>query len=78
MWKNETECGIHATRFIMSWVRMGGTFKYGKDYDNFEAWLKSLKINGGNLSEQDVEHIVHLARNGKMELEHNAKMWLEK
>lgn len=76
MWKNETECGIHATRFIMSWVRMGGTLKYGKDYDDFEEWLKTLIIDGKNLSGKDVDHILILALNGKMELEYSAKKFL--
>ena len=33
----------YATRFIMSWVRSGGTFgKHGKGYDDFRKWLESL------------------------------------
>lgn len=76
MWSNETENGIHVTRFIMSWVRMGGKLRTGKDYDNFEAWLKTLIVDGKNLSDQDVNHILDLSKNGKMELEYLAKQFL--
>lgn len=76
MWTNETECGIHVTRFIMSWVRMGGSLRTGRDYHNFEAWLKTLIVDGKNLSDQDVNHILDLSKNGKMELEHLAKEFL--
>ena len=78
MWSNKTKCGIEATRFIASWVRVGGTLRTGKDYDNFEAWLRSFKVDGKNLSEEDVEHITNLAWCGKMELEHLAKEFLAK
>lgn len=76
MWSNETECGIYVTRFIASWIRKGGTLRFGEDYENFETWLRSLKIDGKHLSDQDVYHITHLARNGKMELENSAQKYL--
>ena len=78
MWKNETECGIHVTRFIMSWVRSGGELRYGKDYEDFEEWLNTIKVDGKNLSDQDVNHIMDLATNGKMELEYLAKEFLKR
>lgn len=78
MWKNETECGIHATRFIMSWVRSGGELRYGKDYDDFKEWLGTIKVDGKNLSDQDVNHIMDLATNGKMELEYLAKEFMKR
>lgn len=77
MWSNKTECGIHATRFIASWIRVGGTLETGRDYKNFEAWLRTLKVDGENLSEQDVKHISDLAWNGKMELECSARQFLK-
>lgn len=77
MWKNETECGIHATRIIMSWVRAGGTFScVGDGYDDFREWLNTLMIDDEPLSDKDVDHIVNLAQNGKMELEYSAKKFL--
>lgn len=78
MWSNETECGIHATRFIMSWVREGGTFtRVGIGYEAFEDWLKTLIVDGKPLSDNDVNHILHLAKGGKMELECSAKNFIK-
>ena len=62
----------YATRFIMSWVRSGGTFdKRGKGYDDFRNWLESLE-----LKTEDIEDIMFLARNGKLELEVSAKKFI--
>lgn len=77
MFNNNTKCSIHATRFIMSWVRMGGTLKYGKDYQNFEDWLKTLIVDGKPLPDEDVDHIIALAKCGKLELEVSAKAFLK-
>jgi uncharacterized membrane protein len=63
----------YATRFIMSWVRVGGTFsKRGEGYKEFEDWLRIL-----GLSDEDVEYVVNLARNGKLELEVSAKNYMQ-
>lgn len=78
MWSNKTKCGIEVTRFIASWVKVGGTLRTGEDYENFEDWLRTLKIDGKNLSEEDVKHITNLATCGKMELEYLAKEFLAK
>lgn len=78
-WTNMTECGLHPTRIIMSWIRVGGTFnRRGVGYDDFRDWLKTLIIDGKPLSDNDVDHIVHLAQNGKMELEYSAREYLNK
>ena len=62
----------YATRFIMSWVRSGGTFgKHGKGYDDFRKWLESLE-----LKTEDIEDIMFLAQNGKLELEISAKKFI--
>ena len=62
----------YATRFIMSWVRSGGTFgKHGKGYDDFRKWLESLE-----LKTEDIEDIMFLAQNGKLELEVSAKKFI--
>ena len=62
----------YATRFIMSWVRSGGTFgKHGKGYDDFRKWLESLE-----LQTEDIEDIMFLAQNGKLELEVSAKKFI--
>ena len=62
---------IHATRFIASWCRSGGQLVSGKDHDDFETWLISLDI-----SMDDIEEILYLARTGKLELETKAKRFL--
>lgn len=62
----------YATRFIMSWVRSGGTFgKHREGYDDFRKWLESLE-----LKTEDIEAIMFLARNGKLELEVSAKKFI--
>ena len=77
MFNNNTECGIHVTRFIASWVREGGNLRYGEDYENFESWLKTLIVDGNHLSDKDIDHILELATCGKMELEYSAKKFLK-
>lgn len=73
MWENKQINGYtYATRFIASWVRMGGQLGFhGEGVDEFKEWLTSL-----NLKEEDIAHIVFLATNGKMELESTAKKFL--
>ena len=64
---------VYATRFIASWVRAGGTFSVnGKGYKEFEDWLRSLQLN-----DSDIEHILFLAKNGKLELERSARLFLK-
>ena len=74
MFENKVINGyIYATRFIMSWVRSGGTFdKLGKGYNDFRGWLESL-----DLKTEDIEDIMFLAQNGKLELEESAKNYLK-
>lgn len=71
MFENKKFDDIHATRYIMSWVRMGGKLKYGKDVEDFNNWLLSL-----GLSEKDADYITSLATCGKLELEVSAKAFL--
>ena len=73
MFENKVINGYtYATRFIMSWVRSGGTFdKHGKGYGDFRNWLKSLE-----LKTEDIEDIMFLAQNGKLELEVSAKNYI--
>ena len=73
MFENKVINGyIYATRFIMSWVRSGGKFdKYGKGYDDFRNWLESLE-----LKTEDIEDVMFLAQNGKLELEVSAKNYI--
>lgn len=73
MFENKVINGyIYATRFIMSWVRSGGKLdKYGEGYDDFRKWLESLE-----LKTEDIEDIMFLAQNGKLELEVSARNYI--
>lgn len=65
--------GIHATRYIASWLQVGGMLRTGEDYDNFRNWLLSL-----NLTEGSASYILELAWMGKLELERDARDFLKK
>ena len=73
MFENKVINGyIYATRFIISWVKSGGKFdRHGKGYDDFRNWLKSLGLKTG-----DINDIMFLAQNGKLELEVSAKNYI--
>ena len=72
MFKNEMIRGIHATRFIASWSKVGGDFSHHrKGRNDFEKWLKSLGLN-----DDEVRFIINLATNGKLELENSAREFL--
>lgn len=72
MFENKLINGIHTTRYIVSWLRMGGQLCTGGDIDDFNEWLLLL-----GLSEDDADYIKYLAMNGKLELETKAKMFLK-
>ena len=73
MFENKVINGYtYATRFIMSWVRSGGKLdKRGRGYNDFRKWLESL-----GLKTEDIEDIMLLAENGKLELEVSAKNYI--
>lgn len=72
MFKNNLINGcIHETRFIASWLKVGGKLNTWKDHDDFRDWLSSL-----GLPEDKVYHISNLAMTGKLELEISAKSYL--
>ena len=73
MFENKLINGVHKTRYIVSWLKAGGSLHYGEDIDNFRDWLLSL-----NLAEDEVQDIVYLATNGKLELESSAKTFINK
>ena len=73
MFTNKLIGDVYATRFIMSWVRMGGKLgKRGDGVDDFRKWLTSL-----DLDEEDIERIIFIATNGKLELEVSTKNYIE-
>lgn len=72
MFENKSINGIHASRYIASWVRAGGALYYGEDIHNFYKWLLSLDI-----TEDEAKHIKRLAENGKLELEVSAEAFIK-
>lgn len=69
MFENVLVQGVHVTRYIMSYIRMGGDLS--KQTWEFEDWLESL-----GLSEAEVDTIVRIANNGRLELELSAAKFL--
>lgn len=63
----KTHFGIHYTRYIISWIRIGGELRDRGPIEPFLDWLRSLE-----LTEDEIDDIRFLATNGKMELEHDA------
>ena len=45
MFENKIINGVHATRYIMSWIRSGGNLVYGDSLDDFGKWLESLGVS---------------------------------
>lgn len=70
-WENKKIHGIHASRYIASFINEGGNILW------FDEWLKSLVIDGEKLTDEEILHITYLADNGKMELEHNVRTFFK-
>jgi len=70
--------GYYYSRFIASFYRAGGDpMNYRRNGKSLEAWLKSLIIDGEPMKQEDIDNILFLAENGKLELETNAKRFLK-
>lgn len=72
MFENKLINGIHASRYIASWVIAGGSLYYGEDINDFYKWLLSM-----DLTEDEAKHIKRLAENGKLELEIRAEKFIK-
>ena len=69
---NEQAMGyVYYTRFIASWAREGGDMTHLRAKGGFKDWLKTLP-----LTEEEIDDIVFLAENGKMELENSARAFM--
>ena len=66
----KTGDGIHYSRYIASWHRMGGTIFYG---GLFEKWLRDKE----HLTEMEISDIMLMATNGKLELQKSAKEFID-
>lgn len=67
--KLDSKYGIHYTRWIMSWIREGGSCR---DLPGFISWLDTL-----NLDDEDINNMSFMMSNGKMECEDSAKKFLK-
>lgn len=74
VFENEVINGIHKSRYVASWLNAHGGFSW---YAEFSRWLETLIINGRHLTEEEEEAIVNYAINGKLELEMNAKIFIQ-
>lgn len=63
--------GVHYSRYIMSWIREGGSRTNRRA---FECWLDSL----GNLTEDEIYEIGEMFGNGRFELERSVAHFLKK
>ena len=65
----KTHKGIHYSRYIASWMRMGG-----KIYPDglFFKWLEDVE----KLTDEEIRDIKFMVMNGKMELESSARSFM--
>jgi len=70
-WENKylPNRGIHYSRIIASWNNAIGSTIYG---DNFKNWLKIE----AKLDDEQINEIVNLANDGKLEWEENARRFM--
>ena len=75
MFENKkTKEGNYYTRYIISWINTCIAMKQEIYFDNlFEEWLRN---NG--CTEDEISNIFRLATYGKLELERNAREFIEK
>jgi len=71
---SESVRGIPMTRFVASWYIGGGY----QNIHQVRKWLKSLIIDGEQLTDEEIEVIAQCIVNGKLELESSAKRFLAK
>lgn len=62
----------YESRIIASWIIAGGKVTGGSNRKLFKEWLQSIGIG-----ETDIDHILFLAENGKLEYQCNAREFLK-
>ena len=68
-YENKLFNDIPYSRFIASWINKGGKITY---IGAFRDWLYSL-----GMDEKQANEVINLARNGKLELEESAKLFMK-
>lgn len=72
MFTNNKIKDVHETRYIASWLKVGGELNTYQDIDNFRNWLLSL-----GLTEDEAYHVSNLATCGRIELEASARIFIK-
>ena len=65
--------GFHKSRYIASWINVGGTFDH-----RFKEWLLAIEFDDGHMSEDEADEIDRFARGGKFEFERSAVDFMKK
>ena len=73
MLENTKVNGIHASRYIASWVNVGGEFIGAWEDSLFSRWLRTVGVT----NEEDIHDMWELATCGKFELERAAERYLQ-
>ena len=73
--ENKIYEGIHYSRFIASWVKVGGELRSRNAY-LMKDWLRQLIINDKPIPEEVIMEIYNFATNGKLELQANARNFI--
>ena len=71
--KKTQKGGIHYSRYIASWLRMGGRIPDGGVY-NSQLFIRWLESEG--LTPEEINDVMRIVDNGKMELEFSASKFL--
>lgn len=71
-WENTFIRGIHASRYIASWIKIALRSEKKVYVSDFSNWLKSLGLSGDEIS-----RIVFLYVEGKLELEDSARNFIK-
>lgn len=75
--ENKVIRGIHVSRYIASWRKATWETEAIERQSDFPKWLSHLIIDGEPLLPEEIRFIRNFAENGKMELEQNAKDYLD-
>ena len=73
MLENTKVNGIHMSRYVSSWMNVGGEFIGTWEDSSFSRWLKTVDVD----DEQDIHDMWELATCGKFELERSAEKYLQ-
>lgn len=76
MFENRMVNGIHATRYVASFVGECARVGVYPTYRLCMEWLGTLTVNGETLDDADKRIICNLLENGKLELETNCREFL--